>query len=427
MATKHHNWDGETSLGDHSLRKHQILAQYFDAYLEERCKNPIARSFRLAVVDAFSGAGRYSDGNLGSPTIFAETLLNTVRKINERRSADGMPKIDVYCLLVFNDVDQMAISLLEKEIAPFLAMSQEYDSNVNMEVEYFQGKFEELVDQFENRVNESRCRNVIYNLDQYGYSHVNRSTIIRLINSRRSVEIFLTYAIEAFITFLSPKDIALLNKRLRIVDITIDTKRPSKIPDPLFQKKEWLGAMERMIFDHFKGCAPYITPFSIHNPVGWRYWLMHFATSHRARQVYNDVLHKNSSPQAHDSSPQAHVGRAGLDMLAYNPRDEEGLLYLFNDDSREYSRSQLPDDVEKIVYESGDVIMMDDFYRIAYNATPAHSEDINGAIIENRNLEIITPSGRPRRKAGRISLDDALRLARQPTFDLFKYPTKMAS
>ena len=420
MATKHHNWDGETSLGDHSLRKHQILAQYFDAYLEERCKNPIARNFRLAVVDAFSGPGRYSDGNLGSPTIFAETLLNTVRRINERRNADGMPKIDVYCLLVLNDVDQRAISLLEKEIAPFLAMSQEYDSNVSMEVEYFQGKFEELVDQFENRVNESRCRNVIYNLDQYGYTQVNRSTLIRLINSRRSVEIFLTYAIGAFIAYLNPNDIALLNKRLQHVDITIDTKSPLEIPDPLFQKKEWLGIMERMIFDHFRGCAPYMTPFSIHNPDGWRYWLMHFATSYRARQVYNDVLHKNSSQQAH-------FGRAGLDMLAYNPRDEEGFLYLFEDDDREYSRNQLPDDIEKVVYESGDVIMMDDFYRIAYNATPAHSEDINGAIIENRNLEIITPSGRPRRKAGRISLDDALRLARQPTFDLFKYPTKMAS
>lgn len=420
MATKHHDWSGKTCLAEHSQRKHEILAKYFEAYLEERCKNPIARSFRLAVVDAFSGPGRYSDGNPGSPTIFAETLLTTVQKINERRNADGMPKIDVYCLLVLNDVDRRAIAQLETEIAPFLAVSQEYDSNVKLEVEYFQGKFEELVDQFENRVNESRCRNVIYNLDQYGHSHVNRSTLIRLINSRRSVEIFLTYAIGAFIAYLNPNDIALLNKRLKHVDITIDAKKPSEIPDPLFQKREWLGTMERMIFDHFSGCAPYMTPFSIHNPDGWRYWLMHFATSYRARQVYNDILHKHSSQQAH-------FGRAGLDMLAYNPRDEEGFLYLFEDDDRKNSRNQLPDDIEKVVYESGDVIMMDDFYRIAYNATPAHSDDIHRAIIENRNLEIITQSGRPRRKAARISLDDALRLTRQPTFDLLKYPRKMAS
>lgn len=418
MATKHHDWDGETILGEHSLRKHKILAQYFDAYLEERCKNPIARSFRLAVVDAFSGPGRYSDGSPGSPTIFAETLLNTVRRINERRNADGMPKVDVYCLLVLNDVDHRAIALLEKEIAPFLAVSQEYDSNVKLEVEYFQGKFEELVDQFENRVNESRCRNVIYNLDQYGHSHVNRSTLTRLINSRRSVEIFLTYLIGAFITYLSPKDIVLLNKRLRHVDIKIDAESLPEIPNILAQKKEWLGIMERMIFDHFKGCAPYMTPFSIHNPDGWRYWFMHFATSHRARQVYNDVLHRNSSQQAH-------FGRAGLDMLAYNPNDEKGFLYLFEDNDREYSRSQLPDDIEKVVHESGNVIMMDDFLHIAYNATPAHSNDIYGAIMENRNLEVITRSGRPRRTIGGISLDDTLCLTRQPMFDF--YPTKMAS
>lgn len=419
MVKKHHDWGGEAFLAEHSLRKHKILAEYFDAYLQERCKNPIARSFKLAIVDAFSGPGRYSDGNPGSPTILAETLMDTVEKINKKRNDSGMPEVDVSCLMILNDVDQKAIALLEDEMEPLLARSRAYNSNVKLEVEYFRGKFEDLVDQFENRVNESRCRNVIYNLDQYGYSHVNRSTIIRLINSRRSVEIFLTYAIGAFITYLKQNDVSLLNKRLRHLDMTAESVIPEEIPDMLVKKKEWLGIMERAIFDHFGGCAPFMTPFSVNNPGGWRYWLMHFATSHRARQVYNDVLHKNSSQQAH-------YGRAGLDMLAYNPNDEKGFLYLFEDNDREHGRHQLPDDIEKVVYESGNVIMMDDFLRIAYNATPAHSDDIYGAIMENGNLEIITQSGRPRRTIGGISLDDALCLTKQPVFDLFKYPTKMA-
>ena len=80
----------------------------------------------------------------------------------------------------------------------------------------------------------------------------------------------------------------------------------------LLSGKEWLGAAGRIVFDRFRQCAPFVTPFAIHNPKGWRYRLIHLAASYRARQVYNDVLHDNSSQQAH-------FGRAGLRMLSYDP------------------------------------------------------------------------------------------------------------
>src|SRR3546814_7831945 len=88
----------------------------------------------------------------------------------------------------------------------------------------------------------------------------------------------------------------------------------------------------RLVFDSFNGCATYVSPFSINNPDGWRYWLIHFANSYRARQVYNNLLHANSSEQAH-------YGRAGLHMLSYDPRHEDGSLYLFDPSGRE-SRSE---------------------------------------------------------------------------------------
>ena len=74
------------------------------------------------------------------------------------------------------------------------------------------------------------------------------------------------------------------------------------------------------MFDVFRGCARYVSPFSINNPDGWRYWLIHFANNYRARQEYNNILHKNSSMQAH-------FGRSGLNMLVFDPKEGEGALY----------------------------------------------------------------------------------------------------
>jgi hypothetical protein len=142
---------------------------------------------------------------------------------------------------------------------------------------------------------------------------------------------------------------------------------------------------------------------------------MHFASSYRARQVYNDVLHENSSEQAH-------FGRAGLRMLSYNPVHESGSLYLFDATAREIALQQLPDDIPKLVSNGGDTIGISDFYRSIYNDTPAHSDDIHSAIFDNPDLEVITTSGNQRRFPHTISLEDTLRLKKQLSFYLPNTP-----
>lgn len=81
--------------------------------------------------------------------------------------------------------------------------------------------------------------------------------------------------------------------------------------DRLMSHGEWLGTAEKIVFDAFCHCAPYVSPFSINNPGGWRYWLIHFANFYRAREVYYNILHKNASLQAH-------FGRSGLHMLSHD-------------------------------------------------------------------------------------------------------------
>jgi len=321
-----------------------------------------------------------------------------------------MPTVEVDCLMILNDDDPEAIRGLREAIAPLIAVSREEGSNVELQVEFHQDKFENLVGDIRNRVESGRYRNVIYNLDQCGHSQVNRETIARLVRSEKSVEVFLTFAVEALMTFLNRSDPEIIRKRLKHLGLRSEAL---EFTDELVSKKEWLGTAERMVFDHFGECAPFVTPFSINNPEGWRYWFMHFANSYRARQVYNDVLHENSSEQAH-------FGRAGLRMLSYDPTHENASLYLFDKGGREIAREQLPNDIPRLVSEFGDTIGISEFYRSIYNETPAHSDDIHTAIFENTDLEVITNSGYQRRFPHTISLEDTLRIKKQLSFYLPK-------
>ncbi len=56
------------------------------------------------------------------------------------------------------------------------------------------------------------------------------------------------------------------------------------------------------------------------------------------------------------------------------------------------------------------------FYESIYNVTPAHADDVHSAIIENPDLEVITPVGGERRKANTISVNDVIKVRPQRSF-----------
>ena len=407
MVAKSYNWKDGAALEQHSKRKHKILREYFRRYLLERCKNPNSRKFKLAVVDGFAGGGRYIDGSPGSPIIFIETLLNTVKEINSSRADQNMPLVDVDCFMILNDQDPEAVQNLKNVIKPYRSEAKESETHVNLQIKFEQGEFEKLVDGFCDKLKELRYSNVIYNLDQCGHSKVNISTIERLISSGKSIEIFLTYAIQALITYLSQDDPKAVRDRFQHLGaLPLDL---NFVDSNLLSKNEWLGAAERLAFDFFGKSAPFVTPFSIHNPNGWRYWLMHFANNHTARKVYNDVLHDNSSQQAH-------YGRAGLRMLSHNPEHEKGTLYLFDNDARAMALEQLPDDISRFINDSETEMSVLSFYKGIYNQTPAHSDDIKQAIFESPDINIVTKNNNFRRSPNRILLDDLIILNPQRNF-----------
>ncbi len=405
MVSKKYEWQDGAVLADHSRKKHQILREYFFEYVITRCQIPKMERFRLAIVDGFSGGGRYKCGSPGSPLIFIEELNRATNFINANRAAQNLAPIRIDCTLILNDYELAALELLKTHLAPVLVEHVGSNEYLTVNLEYHNDEFENVYPLIKGALQKGRFRNILFNLDPCGHSQVTTDTLRDIMNSDNSTEIFYTFMIATLLTYLQKYNPTALERQLSHLSLSkydLDTLSEQ------MNNRQWLGAAEHIVFSAFQKCAPFVSPFSINNPNGWRYWLIHLAGSYRARQVYNNVLHKNSKSQAH-------FGRSGLNMLAHDPA-EEGKLYLFDMDAREEAKSQLHDDIPRVISEFGDALNMNEFYSRIYNNTPAHSDDIHSAMIDNPDIEIITQSGGSRRKASQIDIKDTIKLKTQKSF-----------
>ena len=406
MVEKRYGWADGAKLEEHSRRKHKILREYVFDYLTVRCKLPQQQRFRFAIVDGFAGGGRYQCGTAGSPLIFIEELKRAAEAVNTLRAVQGLGAIEVECLLVFNDASHDAIELLKTHVTPMQADIAQTCPKLRLHVKYLNEVFEIAYPKIKIVLEHGRYRSVLFNLDQCGDSHVERDTILDIMHSYPGAEIFYTFMISSLLAFLQKNQPEQLRTRLAHLGLKISN---IQMLNGLMSKNDWLGTAEKIVFDTFRLCAPYVSPFSINNPEGWRYWLIHFANAYRARQVYNNVLHDNASLQAH-------FGRSGLNMLSYDPRHDAGMLYLFDDNGRASAKDQLLGDIPRLVTESGDAMPVMNFYESIYNDTPAHADDVHAAIIENPDLEVMTPVGGFRRKADTIGVNDVIKVKTQRSF-----------
>jgi three-Cys-motif partner protein len=408
MVEKPYDFGGGAILGEHSKQKHKVLREYFYRYIKTRCQLPQQSKFRLAVVDGFAGGGKYEDGSSGSPLIFIEELIRSIAEINISRATQNFRPLDIQCLLLLNDVKPDVIEILRQNVAPLLARVAESEPHLDIEVQFSCGAFEEIFPTLKNKLQKLSFKNVLMNLDQCGHSRVDWRTLENIMASFRSAEVFYTFSIDSFLAFLQRDRPEVLTQQFE--PFGISSRDIERLSDDLVNKKNWLGAAERLVFDELSVCAPFVSPFSINNPNGWRYWLVHLANSYRAREVYNDILHEHSSSQAH-------FGRSGLQMLHFDPdHAQSSTLYLFDADGRSSARNQLYDDIPRLIGGFGNTLQIGDLYSNIYNTTPAHSDDVRSSIIENPDLEIITQAGGERRMAHTIELGDTIRLKRQTRF-----------
>lgn len=405
MAKKEYDWLNGAELLDHTHRKLKILRDYLRDYLAIRCQLPIQQKFRLAVVDGFAGGGRYKCGTAGSPIVFIEEIENSLNEINVRRASQGLGIIELECLIIFNDYKAEVVEFLESHCTPVLAAAEENSPNLHIKTIYLSKKFEDAYPEIRRLLKNGRYKNILFNLDQCGVSQIQMETLWDIMNISHSVEIFYTFMVRSLLTYLNKKSPEKLASQLNALGISASEQ--SKLHGGQ-SNDEWMGAAELIVFENFYRLAKFVSPFSINNPDGWRYWLIHFSSSFRARQAYNMVLHNNATMQAH-------FGKSGLNMLSYDSR-EEGQQYLFDLSGRAQSYDQLLEDIPRVISEHGDAILVGEFYEDVYNLTPAHRDDIHSAMLNNPELEIVTEAGGTRQKPNTISTKDTLRLTSQRSF-----------
>lgn len=400
VISNHYDWSNGAEIKPHSRVKLEILSEYLRQYVSVRCGLPQQERFRLSIVDGFCGGGMYSCGTLGSPLVIIQSLSEISREVNIRRQTEGFKSINFQFYLYFNDIDASAIEALKIAVGGKLQEVADADTNAQFLTKFSVGDFGKNLPTIEHNIVASKVRNSIFNLDQYGYSDISEDTLQRVLNLTKSSEVFLTFSIQSFLTFVSPVKL----QRSNLFEGQISEISLNKT------KKAWLADVERLVFEELHTFAPFVSPFSINNTDGWEYWLVHFAQAYRARQVYNDILHRKKNSQAH-------VGRSGLQMLRYSSVEETS-LYLFDQESRENARDQLLGDVPQFLTDSvkDQTLSVEDFYERTYNQTPAHSDDVNSALINSHEIEVVTSHGGKRRKAQMIRKSDFIRLAPQRTF-----------
>lgn len=402
MPKKDFDWENGVILEDHTRKKHAILRSYFYEYLITRCQNRRQECFRLAVVDGFAGGGLYNCGTPGSPIIFLQCLMEAISAVNTQRLSEGFNPIRINCLLLLNELDRSGLELLKANLAPYVERAKDY-AGLQITLEFFRQTFESAYSQIKDRIQAEKITSTFFNLDQSGYSQATEEHVRDIMCSWKRPEVILTFMISSLLAYVSQD----ASKSHVPLDSAVRQSVAAVIRDEtLLARGEWLGLMEKVVFDNLKGCAPYVSPFSIGNPSGWRYWLMHFANIPRARQVYNDVLHM-------DGNAQGHYGRSGLRMLAYDPNESSGQLYLFDQTARAQAKEDLREDIPRLIAEKGNAMTVQQFYETAYSETPAHSDDIHQSIIENPDIQVITPNGGQRREARAIKAADTIRLNAQ--------------
>ncbi|UES42138.1 three-Cys-motif partner protein TcmP (plasmid) [Roseibium aggregatum] len=401
LAKKEYDWPSGVVLEDHTRKKLDILRSYFHNYLRVKC-TPLNRSFRIAIVDGMAGGGVYEGGASGSPLVFLEELAKFLNETTIWRRDQGLPDLEIECLFVVNDNSRDAWQTLGPHLS---AWQEEHAGNDKLKVTIvrLEKRFEEVYGEIKQRILENKHSNVLFNLDPCGYTQVGLQTIQDIVVSFKNPEVFFTFMIGALLNYSSWNNPQKTHKL--IADFGV--KQDEFFGDEALRTKgEWLGTVERVLHGEVLNIANYVSPFAINraNNAGYNYWLMHFSKSHRAREVYNDVLHLNAGGQAH-------FGKSGLKMLDYRS-DDSGLGTLdWGIDMRPKNVAALHNDLPQFIAEFGDTITVGMLKASIYNDTTIHSDDLKKVLIENQDIEVFTQAGHPRRSS--IKDEDLIRVTVQ--------------
>jgi three-Cys-motif partner protein len=314
MESKSFDWrNGHIpELHQHSELKLTVLRQYVVDYLRILVQGQLGKEeFKITLVDAFAGGGKYRNEAKGSPLILLEAVEEAEAIINTNRQKPL--RIDAHFYLVEKETD--AFSSLN-EVLRESKWKNHIGKSIFLRHADFRDVCAEIIEATKKRHPRGGSR-VIFFLDQCGWVQVPAGLIAHIARELHfKAEFILNFACDWLTSWMHDKDeFRQAYERLGLSTL-VSLER-------LIQLKErtgsdWRYVVEAELGQAFKEATQsrFFCPFYIETTTGSNmgYWLVHMSPLLRARNAMMDVLWRQ---QTHCR----HFGNAGLHMLAY--RNEE--------------------------------------------------------------------------------------------------------
>ncbi len=421
MTRSHYGWrqnGPHAAIKQHSVAKHEVLRAYLVKYIQTLASAPHQEELRLTLVDGFAGGGVYQHEStkaqvLGSPFIFINAVKEAEALINLARQKPLRMNVNYF----FVEKEKEPFELLRKTLH-----EQGYEKRIGVDIALLNNCFEleaEGIRKFIRTKNPRSGRSIFF-LDQYGYKDVPAPLIRLILSELPSAEIILTFNVDSFINYAT--DSSTTSSLLQQIGIP-DVLRGRTIDDIKKNEKDFRLYIQSCLYRGLvEACgARYYTPFFIRTEGHGDYWLVHLSQHPRARDVMTWVhWEKNNN--------FIHYGGSGIDMfqvLGYSAnRDgsytgQQELGFCFDDLAANSSITALMEQLPRIIYANQDGILFGETFATTCNTSPADSSKYKEAVarlVQEKEIEIVTPDGGRRFKANRITDKDQLRPPRQKTF-----------
>lgn len=398
------------TLESHSNAKLLLLSEYLNRYFDTVAPNPRMDTISITLVDGFSGGGRYQRNGeeiAGSPFIILDAVRDARKRLNEGRFKPLIIDAKFY----FIDSKKDAVSHLQSLIEE----SEYADDFKNGKIVLLKNEFEQVCPSIISEIKErQRGGRSVFVLDQKGWNAVQFETMRSILRDLPKSEVILTFSVDWLITYMAGTD----NYAKAMQRVGITAKR---LEYYLSQRGDdgYKYIIPRLLLQDIRDLtgAAFFTPFFLRSQSAKRnLWIIHLSKLVTARNVMVESHWRVGNTSLHK-------GKAGLDMLGFDPHWEEGVAFNFDFDQTAGSKIQtavlneMPHAVEHLEKEGP--LSVASFIRSIANDTAATREHIEGALRSlhvDKQIELLNAEGKLRRSGAKPDNSDFIRLSRQAHF-----------
>ncbi len=237
------------SIDAHTRAKHEILKRYLQAWF------PILGTYhgRVIYVDGFSGPGRYTGGELGSPLLALQVAM-------EHKST-----LKGEVIFLFVDKEEARIDHLKSELAKLVLPP-------NFKVYAEEGRFDEVFSELLRSLREDRrtLAPSFFFIDPFGFAGAPFDLVKEILGNPRS-EVFITFMVNAVQRFLEHPDDAIRKHFVELfgTDEVLEISGADRVE-----------SLRQLYQPQLESCARFVRSFEVRDQPERVLYYLFFASNH---------------------------------------------------------------------------------------------------------------------------------------------------